>query len=64
MELAKKALTLTPLAPVVAALQHVKGCGFVTALSFAAEVGDFSRFRSGRRVTSEVYRFFGHPMER
>lgn len=42
----------SPLAPVVDALRHLKGCGFRTALAFAAEVGDFSRFTSGRRVTS------------
>ena len=30
----------------------VKGVGFSSALAFAAEVGDFSRFASGRKVTS------------
>ena len=30
----------------------VKGVGFATALAFAAEVGDFSRFASGRKVTA------------
>ena len=28
------------------------GCGFALAAAFASEVGDFSRFRSGRQVTS------------
>ena len=51
LEAAAQLCAASPLAPVVAALQHLKGCGFVTALSFAAEVGDFPRFRSGRRVT-------------
>lgn len=51
LEAAAQLCAASPLAPVVAALQHLKGCGFVTALSFAAEVGDFSGFRSGRRVT-------------
>ena len=30
----------------------IKGCGFVLAAAFASEVGDFSRFRSGRQVTA------------
>jgi len=36
----------------VEALQSIKGCGFVLAAAFASEVGDFSRFRSGRQVTA------------
>ena len=42
----------SPLAGAVEALQCLKCVGFVTALAFCAEVGDFSRFPSGRRVTS------------
>lgn len=34
------------------ALQSIKGCGFALAAAFASEVGDFSRFRSGRQVTA------------
>ena len=37
----------------VEALQSIKGCGFALAAAFAAEVGDFSRFRSGRQVTAD-----------
>lgn len=49
------------LGPVVDALACVKGVGFATALAFAAEVGDFARFASGRKVTS----YFGlAPSER
>ena len=33
-------------------LQSIKGCGFALAAAFASEVGDFSRFRSGRQVTA------------
>ena len=40
------------LGPPVDALMCVKGVGFSSALAFAAEVGDFSRFASGRKVTS------------
>ena len=47
------------LAPVIDALMCVKGVGFATALAFAAEVGDFSRFASGRKVTS----YFGFAPE-
>ena len=36
----------------VEALQSIKGCGFALAAAFASEVGDFSRFRSGRQVTA------------
>ena len=35
-----------------AALQSIKGCAFALAAAFSAEVGDFTRFRSGRQVTS------------
>lgn len=40
------------LGPVIDALMCVRGVGFATALAFAAEVGDFSRFASGRKVTA------------
>ena len=40
------------LAGTIEALQCLKCVSFLTALSFAAEVGDFSRFPSGRKVTS------------
>ena len=43
---------LSPLSAEVEALQSIKGCGFVLAAAFASEVGDFSRFRSGRQVTA------------
>ena len=63
-ELAAKAAGIaaaSELGPVVDALMCVKGCGFATALAFAAEVGDFSRFPSGRKVTA----YFGlAPSER
>ncbi|MFR7732025.1 MAG: transposase [Collinsella sp.] len=36
----------------VAALQSIKGCAFALAAAFSAEVGDFTRFRSGRQVTA------------
>ena len=52
LERVREVAAASPLAAVVGALQHVKGCGFQTALAFAAEVGDFSRFPSGRKVTS------------
>ena len=35
-----------------AALQSIKGCAFALAAAFSAEVGDFTRFRSGRQVTA------------
>lgn len=41
-----------PLSAEVEALQSIKGCGFALAAAFASEVGDFSRFRSGRQVTA------------
>lgn len=34
------------------ALQSIKGCAFALAAAFSAEVGDFTRFRSGRQVTA------------
>jgi transposase len=40
------------LAPVVSALRCLRGISTVTAFSIATEVGDFSRFPSGRKVTS------------
>ena len=40
------------LSPAIDALQCLKCVSFVTALSFCACVGDFSRFASGRKVTS------------
>lgn len=36
----------------IQALQCLKCVSFVTSLAFAAEVGDFARFPSGRKVTS------------
>lgn len=42
----------SPLSAEVEALQSIKGCGFALAAAFASEVGDFSRFRSGRQVTA------------
>ena len=46
------AVAAGPLSAEVEALQSIKGCGFALAAAFASEVGDFSRFRSGRQVTS------------
>ena len=47
--------------PVIEALMCLKGIGFITALAFTAEVGDFTRFSSGRKVAS----YFGfNPSER
>ena len=48
---AREAASSSALAPAVDAVQWLKGVGFVCALAFCAEVGDFSRFASGRRVT-------------
>ena len=42
----------SPIAAEVAALQSIKGCAFALAAAFSAEVGDFTRFRSGRQVTA------------
>ena len=39
---------------VIEALCCLKCVQFVTALTFCAEVGDFSRFASGRKITSYV----------
>lgn len=61
VERAREAASSSALAPAVDAVQWLKGVGFVCALAFCAEVGDFSRFASGRRVTS----YFGlAPSER
>lgn len=49
---ARELAAASSLAGTVEALQCLKCVQFVTALTFAAEVGDFSRFASGRRVTS------------
>lgn len=38
------------MAPVVAALQAMRGVGFVVAVTVAAEVGDFSRFDNPRQM--------------
>ena len=51
-EEAERVAAASELGPVVDALMCVKGVGFSTALAFAAEVGDFSRFASGRKVTA------------
>ena len=48
----RAAVAADPLSAEVEALQSIKGCGFALAAAFASEVGDFSRFRSGRQVTS------------
>ena len=47
----RAAVAAGPLSAEVEALQSIKGCGFALAAAFASEVGDFSRFRSGRQVT-------------
>ena len=49
---AEEVAAASELGPVIDALMCVKGVGFATALAFAAEVGDFSRFASGRKVTA------------
>ena len=48
----RAAVAAGPLSAEVEALQSIEGCGFALAAAFASEVGDFSRFRSGRQVTS------------
>lgn len=48
----RAAVAAGPLSAEVEALQSVKGCAFSLAAAFASEVGDFSRFRSGRQVTA------------
>lgn len=48
----RAAVAAGPLSAEVEALQSIKGCGFALAAAFASEVGDFSRFRSGRQVTA------------
>ena len=47
----REAASSSALAPAVDAVQWLKGVGFACTLAFCAEVGDFSRFASGRRVT-------------
>ena len=43
----------SPIAAEVAALQSIKEAApFALAAAFSAEVGDFTRFRSGRQVTA------------
>lgn len=49
---AERVAAASELGPVVDALMCAKGCGFAAALAFAAEVGDFSRFSSGRKATA------------
>ena len=48
----RAAVAAGPLSAEVEALQSIKGCGFALAAAFASEVGDFTRFRSGRQVTA------------
>lgn len=48
----RAAVAAGPLSAEVEALQSIKGCGSAPAAAFASEVGDFSRFRSGRQVTA------------
>ncbi|RGL11982.1 IS110 family transposase [Collinsella sp. TF08-11AT] len=48
----RAAVAAGPLSAEAEALQSIKGCGFALAAAFASEVGDFSRFRSGRQVTA------------
>ena len=49
---AREVAAASSLAGAVDALQCLKCVSFVTALAFCAEVGDFSRFASGRKITS------------
>ncbi|MBP3883534.1 MAG: IS110 family transposase [Olsenella sp.] len=49
---ARELAAASSLAGAIEALQCLKCVSFVTALAFCAEVGDFSRFGSGRKVTS------------
>lgn len=48
----RAAVDASPIAAEVAALQSIKGCAFALAAAFSAEIGDFTRFRSGRQVTA------------
>ena len=48
----RAAVDASPIAAEVAALQPIKGCAFALAAAFASEVGDFTRFRSGRQATA------------
>ena len=47
-----RTLAALRIAAEAAALQSIKGCAFALAAAFSAEVGDFTRFRSGRQVTA------------
>lgn len=48
----RAAVAAGPLSAEAEALQSIKGCAFSLAAAFASEVGDFSRFRSGRQATA------------
>lgn len=48
----RAAVAAGPLSAGVEALQSIKGCGPAPAAALASEVGDFTRFRSGRQVTA------------
>lgn len=48
----RAAVAAGPLSAKVEALQSIKGCGPAPAAALASEVGDFSRFRSGRQATA------------
>lgn len=52
VEGARKAAAASAIAPAIEAAQCLKGVGFLTALSVAAQIGDFERFGSGRKVTA------------
>ncbi len=52
VEGAREAAAASAVAPAVEAAQCLKGVGFLTALSVAAQIGDFERFGSGRKVTA------------
>lgn len=56
----RAAVAAGPLSAEVEALQSIKGCGSAPAAAFASEVGDFSRFRSGRQATA----YFGPAPKR
>lgn len=49
---ARELAAASTLSGAIEALQCLKCVSFVTALAFCAEVGDFSRFSSGRKITS------------
>ncbi len=48
----RAAVDASPIAAEVAALQSIKGLRLRAGRSLSAEVGDFTRFRSGRQVTA------------